>query len=134
MFNKLLADSAYDVTDATSIESMADFAGTLEFLLRKILGPVLVVIGVIAVAYAVYLGVQYAKAEDAGKRKEVQGRLIGALIGAVIIIVAATVCLAIDWSDVYFSFQDYHYFQSENNGTWCDWCGHDLNHKFHIDG
>lgn len=134
MFKYLLADSAYDVTDATSIDSIADFAGTLEFLLRKILGPILIVIGVVAVVYAIYLGVMYAKAEDASKRKEVQGRLIGALIGAVIIIVAATVCLAIDWSDVYFSFSGYHQFLDKNGDSWCDWCGHIYDHKFHPKG
>ena len=102
-----------DGTDG-KIESIADFAKTLEFLLRKILGPVLIVIGALGVIYAVYLGVMYAKAEDSSKRKEIQGRLIGAIIGAVIIIAAATICLAINWSDVYFKFQGQHDFYDAN--------------------
>ena len=127
--------SIYDTTtDTSSIESIADFAATLELILRKILGPVLMVIGVVAVAYAIYLGVMYAKAEDAIKRKEVQGRLIGAIIGAVIIVAAATVCLAINWSDLYFSFQGTHKFANTNGDGWCDFCGHVDSHPFHKAG
>ena len=73
-------------------------------LVKKILGPVLTVIGVAAVIYAVYLGVMYAKAESADKRKEVQGRLIGACIGAVIIVVGATLCYSLDWAKIFSSF------------------------------
>lgn len=98
MFNKLLADKEYD--------SLYSIANGMNDLLKKILGPVLVVIGVMAVCYAVYLGVMYAKAEDASKRKEVQGRLIGALIGAVIIIVGITVCYAVNWVKVFNAFSD----------------------------
>lgn len=140
LMNRLLdseSDSLQDIYDVTrendgKIESIADFAVTLEFLLRKILGPILIVIGAIGVIYAIYLGVMYAKAEDASKRKEIQGRLIGAIIGAVIIIVAATICLAIDWKDVYFSFQGQHTFADSNGDRYCDYCGHQAGQtKFH---
>ena len=140
LMNRLLdseSDSLQDIYDVTKgndgkIESIADFAVTLEFLLRKILGPILIVIGVIGVIYAIYLGVMYAKAEDSSKRKEIQGRLIGAIIGAVIIIVAATICLAIDWKDVYFSFQGKHTFVDKNLDRYCDYCGHQAGQtKFH---
>lgn len=73
-------------------------------LVKSILGPVLTVIGVAAVLYAIYLGVMYAKAESADKRKEVQGRLIGACIGAVIIIVGATLCFSLDWASIFTNF------------------------------
>lgn len=73
-------------------------------IVQKILGPILTVIGVAAVLYAVYLGVMYAKAESADKRKEVQGRLIGACIGAVIIVAGATLCFALDWNGIYQNF------------------------------
>lgn len=96
MFNKLL----------TSDNGFYDIAEGINDLMKKILGPVLIVIGVLAVAYAIYLGVLYAKAEDAGKRKEVQGRLIGALIGAVIIIAGMTLCFSINWIQLFNSFQD----------------------------
>ena len=56
--------------DARSIDSIADFASTLKLLLNRILGPVLAIIGVFATVYAVYLGIQFAKAEDASKGKK----------------------------------------------------------------
>ncbi len=85
----------------TSLEQVATgFSKTIQ----NILGPVLMVIGVLAALYAVYLGVLYAKAESADKRKEVQGRLIGACIGALIIIVGATLCFALDWASIYTNF------------------------------
>lgn len=98
MFNKLL--------EAASYASLSEMATGIKNMIQKILGPVLIVIGVMAVVYAIYLGVMYAKAEDGNKRKEVQGRLIGALIGAVIIIVGITVCYAVDWKGVFESFSD----------------------------
>lgn len=118
-------------TDTSKITSIADFASTLKLLLNRILGPVLAIIGVFAVVYAVYLGVQYAKAEDAQKRKEIQGRMIGAIIGAAILVVAATICLAVNWSDVYYSFQDPHSMSDKNLDNFCDYCGHGSSHKFH---
>jgi hypothetical protein len=72
MFSRLL--------DAAKYTDLSDIADGIKDMIQKILGPVLIVIGVMAVVYAIYLGVMYAKAEDANKRKEVQGRLIGALI------------------------------------------------------
>ena len=77
-----------------SLKSIANsFAG----LMKDIVAPILIVIGAAAAIYAIYLGVMYAKAEDANKRKEVQGRLIGAAIGVVIILVGITLCYAVNW-------------------------------------
>lgn len=67
-------------------------------VMRDILGPILIVVGAAAAMYTIYLGIMYAKAEDANKRKEVQGRLIGAAIGVVIILVGITVVYAVDWT------------------------------------
>ena len=87
-----------------SYTDMDQVAEGFKGIVQKILGPILTVIGVAAVLYAVYLGVMYAKAESADKRKEVQGRLIGACIGAVIIVAGATLCFALDWSAIYTNF------------------------------
>lgn len=76
-------------------------AGKIQGFLEKILGPILIVIGAAGAIYAIYLGVMYAKAEDANKRKEVQGRLIGAVIGVVIIIVGIALVYAIDWKALF---------------------------------
>ena len=79
---------------SSSLKSIANsFAG----LMKDIVAPILIVIGAAAAIYAIYLGVMYAKAEDANKRKEVQGRLIGAAIGVVIILVGITLCYAVNW-------------------------------------
>lgn len=85
-------------------DSLDSVATGISNMVKAILGPILAVIGVAAVLYAIYLGVMYAKAESADKRKEVQGRLIGACIGAVIIIVGATLCFALDWASIFTGF------------------------------
>ena len=78
--------------------SLTQIANTFTEAMKSIVGPVLIVIGAAAAIFAIYLGIMYAKAEDGNKRKEVQGRLIGAAIGVVIILVGITLCYAIDWS------------------------------------
>ena len=95
-------------TKVASDPVFSDNAGTLkqiaqnfEKLMQNILGPVLIVLGAAAGIYLVYLGILYAKAEDANKRKEVQGRLIGAAIGLVIIVVGITLVYAINWESIY---------------------------------
>ena len=99
--NHILAEGEYD-----DLKQVAD---GINGLIKRILGPVLTVIGVAAVLYAIYLGVMYAKAESADKRKEVQGRLIGACIGAVIIIVGATLCFSLDWANIFGDFSGLSY-------------------------
>ena len=84
------------LTDGTLTQIATSFQG----LMKQIVGPILIVIGAAAAIYAIYLGVLYAKAEDANKRKEVQGRLIGAAIGVVIILVGITLCYAINWQSL----------------------------------
>ena len=51
------------------------------------------------------LGINYAKAEDADGRKKVQGRLIGAIVGAVIIVAGATLCFSLRWVEIFESFK-----------------------------
>lgn len=80
--------------------TLKSIATTLSGLMEDILGPILIVIGAAAAIYAIYLGVMYAKAEDANKRKEVQGRLIGAAIGVVIILVGISLCYAVNWAEL----------------------------------
>jgi NADH:ubiquinone oxidoreductase subunit 6 (subunit J) len=82
---------------AKDVNNANDLANRIQKLLESILGPILIVVGAAAAIYAIYLGVMYAKAEDANKRKEVQGRLIGAIIGAVIILVGVALVYAINW-------------------------------------
>lgn len=109
------------------IENVAQAANGLQTILKKILGPILTIIGVAAVIYAVYLGVMYAKAESAEKRKEIQGRLIGACIGAVIIIAGATICFAVNWDKVYHAFAGIKYLEDTTKGG-CQYCNNGTKH------
>ena len=101
----------------SSVENVSNLGSTLTTLIKSILGPVLGIIGAAGVVYAVVLGVQYAKAEDADARKKVQGRLIGALIGAAIIIVGATLCLALNWEKIFTDFSGDSTFTSSSAAT-----------------
>lgn len=100
MAGKLMGGTSIPEADKSDLSSIAAF---FKKLMSDILAPVLIVIGAAAAIYAVYLGVMYAKAEDGNKRKDVQGRLIGAAIGVVIIIVGITLCYAVQWDKIVFS-------------------------------
>ena len=105
------------------IESLSQLALGLNKILKSIVGPILSAIGIFAVIYAIYLGVMYAKAESADKRKDIQGRLIGAIIGAVIIVVGATLCFAINWAYVYWSMSgEKHTITDYDGDNICDYC------------
>ena len=60
--NAAATDTKSDLTEIANV-----FKGAME----KLVGPILIVIGAAAAIYAIYLGVMYAKAEDANKRKEI---------------------------------------------------------------
>lgn len=112
-------------TSTGKVKSLLEAANRLRTITTKILGPILTIIGVAAVIYTVYLGVMYAKAESADKRKDIQGRLVGACIGAVIIIAGATLCFALDWTKIYHSFAKEsgctEWVDGDGDG-WCDNC------------
>ncbi len=84
--------------------NLSDVAGAFSKVIKNILSPVLGIIGVLLVVYVVYLGVMYAKAESADKRKEIQSRLIASIVGAVIVIAGATLCLTLDWTNIFKNF------------------------------
>ena len=100
--NNVLRDApAQVVPDKTgTIDSVDKVIAGVNNIFKWVMGPIFTVLGLAAVAYAIYLGVQYARAEDASKRKEVQGRLIGAVIGGVIIVAGAALCYALDWGAI----------------------------------
>ena len=57
-------------------------------ILNSLLVPVIILLGTAGTIYAIVLGVQYSKAETADKRDEAKKRLINAVIGIVIMLVA----------------------------------------------
>ena len=89
---------------SSSINSLSGLAGAFKMVISQILGPVLSIISVAAVIYAIVLGFNYAKAQDASEREKVKGRMIGAVVGAVIMIAGAVICFAVDWNAVYTNF------------------------------
>ena len=102
--NKFYAMATTLRADGDKITDLEGLANAFQGIMKSIIGPVLTIVGVAAVIYAIILGINYAKAEDADGRKKVQGRLIGAIIGAVIIIAGVTLCFSLDWSAIYTNF------------------------------
>lgn len=83
-----------------TMKNIDDVVAGVNKIFNWVMGPIFTVLGIAAIGYAIYLGVQYARAEDASKRKEVQGRLIGAVIGGVIIVAGAALCYSLDWGAI----------------------------------
>lgn len=80
--------------------SVAETAAKVNNILTTIAGPILSMLDSAAVIYAVVLGVQYAKAEDDGKRTEIKKRVVNAVIGIVIIFFLAALCMLIQWDTI----------------------------------
>lgn len=102
--NNVLRGDGDPVRGDGTIKKVDDVITGVDNIFNWIMGPIFTVLGIAAIGYAIYLGVQYAKAEDASKRKEVQGRLIGAVIGGVIIVAGAALCYALDWGSIVSNF------------------------------
>lgn len=100
--NRLGDDPTYD--GKGTIKEVKQVVDGVNKIFNWVMGPIFTVLGIAAIGYAIYLGVQYARAEDASKRKEVQGRLIGAVIGGVIIVAGAALCYALDWGSLVSGF------------------------------
>lgn len=101
--NVLRETPTYDSNKGT-IKEVQQVVEGVNKIFNWVMGPIFTVLGIAAIGYAIYLGVQYARAEDASKRKEVQGRLIGAVIGGVIIVAGAALCYALDWGSIVSGF------------------------------
>ena len=95
---------AEDETPPANSKVLKLVATNFKKIMQVIVGPVISIIGVAGVIYLIILGVNYAKAEDADGRKKVQGRLIGAAVGVVIILAGVVLCFALPWDDIYSSF------------------------------
>ena len=79
---QLLAISSGNAPSAGGIASVAESAyDTFSDIINIILPIVLGVVLLVGTVYAVILGVNYSKAEDADKRKEAKDRLVGAVVG-----------------------------------------------------
>lgn len=112
-----------DILDHESASNFGRIASAVMRVMRDIIGPIMIVIGAAMAAYMIYLGVTYAKAENADKRKETLGRLIGVGIGLVIILVGIALCFAVNWVEVYANITGHrHKYVSEDGDNFCDFC------------
>jgi len=101
MKNLMLSVSRLLSTSAGSNTDLDGLAEAFSTLVKAILGPVLSIIGVAAVIYAIVLGFNYAKAQDASEREKVKGRLIGAVVGAVIMVAGAVIAFSVSWTGIF---------------------------------
>ena len=99
--NRLLLAISNLIASNTTLSGVAT---QIDSIMDSIVSPILVVIGAAGVIYAIILGVNYIKAETPDKRKEAQGRLIGAIIGVIIIIAGIAICQGINWASLTSSF------------------------------
>lgn len=90
-------DSSTSSGTASNVTATAE---KVNEILRNIAGPILTMLGSAAVIYAVVLGVQYAKAEDDGKRTELKKRVVNTVIGIGVMFVLAAMCLFIQWDAI----------------------------------
>ena len=66
-------------------------------IIKTMVGPVLVVLAGAGAIYMVVMGVQFAKAEDEGKRQEVKKRLLNLAIGVVLVMALGILCIGLNW-------------------------------------
>jgi len=105
-----------DTTDPTDIQDATWYKNVMEpilSLMENILVPLLILVGTAGSIYAVILGVNYSKAEDAGKREEAKKRLVNAVIGLVIMIAL----LIVLWLFTKYAAQIVDWIQSLGGGT-----------------
>ncbi len=55
--------------------------------IMKVLNPVLIVVALAGVIYAIWVGIKFVKAEDKGARDEAKQKLISVIVGIVVMIV-----------------------------------------------
>ena len=80
--------------------SIGATASKVQEILHQIVGPIMIALGGAMGVYIVILAVQYAKSENDNKRAEAKQRIINCLIGLIVAIVMAALCMTVDWAGV----------------------------------
>jgi hypothetical protein len=117
-----------------TISNFMDVANVLNFIVRKVLGPVFSVMGIAFVIMAVKIGFEYAKAQDASEREKCKGKLIGMIVGGLIMIAGAVLAFSVDWSAMYYNMNGMsHKFadSSLDSDDLCDLCSQSVDHSMH---
>lgn len=76
MLNKLLA-----------IDTGIGWANTLVNSILNIINPILILVSVAGIIYAIVVGVKFVKAEDKSQRDEAKAKLISVIVGIVVVLV-----------------------------------------------
>lgn len=92
----LQQDSAGENLKQTSKNLLATFIDVMQIVMPIVFGVVLA----LGVFFSLKLGINYAKQETTEKREEAKKRLVGAVVGFGIGIVAAVVCWILLGSDI----------------------------------
>ena len=67
--NVLREDASSTPSKTDTMKNIDDVVAGVNKIFNWVMGPIFTVLGIAAIGYAIYLGVQYARAEDASKRK-----------------------------------------------------------------
>ena len=122
-----------DLLNEGNIKNFGQLAAGVQRIMRDLVGPIMIVIGAILAIFMIKVGIDYAKAEDSGKRKEKMGQLIGLGVGICIVLIGVTLCYAINWVELYANVTGHkHTFVDTNpNDNFCDDCGQQASSAAH---
>ena len=74
-------------TEGTSDVNIPDWLEVVLDALTNFIGPILIVVAVAGIVYAVVVGIRFAKADDKSAREEAKQKLIYVIVGIVVTIV-----------------------------------------------
>lgn len=74
-------------TEGTSDVNIPDWLEVILDALTNFIGPILIVVAVAGIVYAVVVGIRFAKADDKSAREEAKQKLIYVIVGIVVTIV-----------------------------------------------
>jgi uncharacterized membrane protein len=89
--------------------------------IRDVLNPIfygaLILIGIVALVFAIYVGFRLARAEDESKRKEAKSQLLWSIIAVIVVIVVAVVIPTVIGSSFFTPSTDYTDMIAEAGGN-----------------
>lgn len=74
-------------TEGTSDDNIPDWLEVILDALTNFIGPILIVVAVAGLVYAIVVGIRFAKADDKSAREEAKQKLIYVIVGIVVTIV-----------------------------------------------
>lgn len=130
-------DISDKILEPDAVKNFNDVANAITLIVKKILGPIFSIVGVAMVILTIRIGFDYAKSQDASEREKNKGKLIGMIVGCVIMVAGAVLCFAINWAHVYANWHEdgkqLHYYTDStyDDDELCDFCGQVKPHVLH---